>query len=248
MIEPIVDVSTWQKDINKEKMLGAGTLGMYIRAGSINGTPYTDYQFYNNAEKFNGEVPCGYYWFFRPEFSPSVQAAHFVKLMNSVRVDLPPVVDIESNYKKVSMGIFQENAGIFIELVDKLMNKSSVIYTRGSFWNQNVGSPLWASKYRLWIAMYNETIAHPWIGSSSYYRPKPWGDFWMWQYSADKNGRGAEFGVATSGIDINRYNGTLDEFYRDANWEQVPDPPNRFCKVLRAIKSLVDKALENCDG
>ena len=245
MIEPIVDVSKWQKDIDKEKMLGAGTLGMYIRAGSMNVSPYTDYRFVENTEKFNGEIPCGYYWYFRPEFSSSVQAAYFVNLMRSVRVDLPPVVDVESNFKNLSMGTIQENLRLFITLVDDLMGRQSVIYTRGGFWNQHVGNPAWASKYRLWIAMYSETAKHPWTGFPGYYHPKTWNDFWLWQYSADKNGRGEEFGVATSGIDINRYNGTLEEFHKDANWNQTT--VTDCCSVLKAIRKFIDKYLESCE-
>jgi GH25 family lysozyme M1 (1,4-beta-N-acetylmuramidase) len=253
MIEPIVDVSTWQGDINKEKMLSAKPLGMYIRAGSINkdtGKCYEDYQFRSNAEKFGGEIPLGYYWYFRPEHSGIVQATYFVNLMKSVRVDLPPAIDVESNDKGTSMGIFQDRLYEFISITEDLMAMEDVIYTRGSFWNTHVGNPSWAGKRKLWIALYNTFVQHPWIGSPSYYRPAPWNDFWAWQWSADGNGRGAEFGVKSFAIDINRYNGTLEQFHKDANWNQEPLLPpstNNFCKIIHTIKGVCDRWLaENC--
>lgn len=60
MIEPIIDVSKWQREINASKMLGAGTLGMYIKAGGTdkyNGASYTDRRFRENAGKFSSRVP-----------------------------------------------------------------------------------------------------------------------------------------------------------------------------------------------
>jgi GH25 family lysozyme M1 (1,4-beta-N-acetylmuramidase) len=228
--------------VSEQKFLDAGALGVIIRAGSSDGTPYMDYEFENHAQKFNDEIPCGYYWYFRPEFNPSSQATYFVNLMKSVRTDIFPVVDVESNFQKVSMGTFQNNLYEFISITEDLMAMDSVIYTRGSFWNNNVGNPAWARTRRLHIAMYNDEVSHPWKD------PASWTDFWMWQYSADKppNNRGAEFGVppeGTDSIDINRYNGTLEEFYADANWNQEKPPTKPWCGIIQKIKGLCEKYL-----
>lgn len=250
MIEPIVDVSKWQGDINKQKMLAAKPLGIIIRAGSINHTTgecYEDYQFRNNARKFNGEIPCGYYWYFRPEHSATIQASYFSNLLKEVQVDLDPWADTESNDGHVSMGTFQTNLNTFLFVTDSMLDVDSVIYTRGSFWNPHVGNPAWAKERRLCIAMYSDTAQHPWNGFPSYYRPAPWNDFLLWQYSADGNGRGAEFGAESSAIDINRYNGTLAQFHKDANWNQSA-PATRLCVVLGLLKRIVDKFAANCDA
>jgi hypothetical protein len=73
----------------------------------------------------------------------------------------------------------------------------------------------------------------------------------MWQYSADKNGRGKEFGAPCDDIDINKYNGGLDQFNKDFNLslnpiEDVvtpptppppPPPPAPITKVVQVLKT-----------
>lgn len=229
MIEPIVDISKWQQDIDEQKMLGAGTLSMYIKAGGTdkyNGANYTDYRFRENAEKFSEKVPCGYYFFFYPHIDGTKQANFFCKLLNSVKWNLPPAVDVELNPRNVSQYTFQRELKEFLDTVENQLNVKCTIYTRGWFWNRNVGTPGWAIDHKLWVARYGETLQHPWDNNpNSPLRPRPWTDFWMWQYSADKNKRGKEFGVATSGIDINRVNMTKEEFYEFANWNIEEPPP-----------------------
>lgn len=224
MIEPIIDVSKWQREINASKMLGAGTLGMYIKAGGTdkyNGASYTDRRFRENAGKFSSRVPCGYYYFFYPHFDGVKQAKYFCNLLKSVKWNLPPAVDVEQNPRNASRSRFQTELKQFIDTVEDQLNVKPVIYTRGFFWNDNVGSPAWAANYKLWIARYGEHLQHPWDNNpNTKLRPRPWTDFWLWQYSADKNRRGTEFGVATHGIDINKANMTLEEFYEFANWNQ----------------------------
>lgn len=252
MIEPIVDVSKWQGDIDKQKMLDANPLGICIRAGSINhetGECYEDYQFRSNAKKFNGIIPCSYYWFFRPEHSATRQGTYFSNLLKEVQVDFDPWADSESNDGFVSMGNFQINLDTFLFTTDAMIDVESAIYTRGSFWNQHVGNPIWAKDRKLVIAMYNEAVDHPWIGSPSYYKPAPWDDFWMWQYSADRppNMRGAEFGADSTSIDISYYNGTIQQFHKDANWNQTLPVQDGCCKILGMMRELLNKLMENCE-
>lgn len=229
MFGPIVDVSTWQRSIDAQKMLAAGTKGMYIKAGGTdknNGASYTDWRFRENAEKFSHRIPCGYYYFFYPHFDGGKQAHYFCNLLKSVKWNLPPAVDVESNPRNVGKSTFQAQLRKFITTVEQELGVKPVIYTRATFWNPNVGAPSWASEYRLWIALYSETASHPWFNDpNSIFRPKPWDDWWLWQYSADKNNRGAEFGVATSGVDLNRVNMSEQEFYAFAKWSPEAAEP-----------------------
>ncbi|MEA3351244.1 MAG: GH25 family lysozyme [Chloroflexota bacterium] len=237
MIEPIIDVSKWQGEIDAKKMLDAGTLAMYIKAGGTdkyNGASYTDRRFRENAEKFSQRVPCGYYYFFYPHFDGAKQAKYFCQLLKSVKWNLPPAIDVERNPHNVSKARFQKEIKEFVDVVENELNIKSVIYTRGWFWNDNVGSPAWAKDYKLWIARYGEYLSHPWNNAHSQLQPRPWTDFWLWQYSADKNKQGHKFGGASSGIDKNKVNMTLDELYAFANWgeqeqpdtEEAPTPDN----------------------
>ena len=224
MFGHIVDVSRWQGDINVSKMLKSGTKALYIKAGGTdknNGASYTDGRFRENAQKFSEIVPCGYYYFFYPHFDGAKQANYFCNLLKSVKWNLPPAIDIESNPQNVGWGHFQHQIKKFLDTVQSQLNQKCVIYTRAMFWNANVGKPAWASDYKLWLARYGEDLQHPWNNNpNSNLRPRPWTDYWLWQYSADKNGLGKEFGVDTFGIDINRVNMTEEEFYTFAKWEK----------------------------
>ncbi len=239
MFEPVIDVSTWQRDINAAKMLGAGALGMYIKSGGTdknNGASYTDWRFRENAEKFSARIPCGYYYFFYPHFDGTKQARYFCNLLKSVKWNLPPAVDIEHNPGNANQARFQKELKEFLDIVESELGVKAVIYTRATFWNPNVGSPDWASNYKLWIAAYSDTMTHPWADkANTIYRPRPWNDWWMWQYSADKNARGSEFGVATSGIDINRVNMSKEEFYKFAKWEIADDDTPEEEKPVEVI-------------
>ena len=236
MFRPLVDVSTWQRNIDAEKMLAAGTKAMYIKAGGVDknsGAHYTDYRFRENANKFSHRVPCGYYYFFYPHFNGAKQARYFCNLLSSVKWNLPPAVDVEVNPRHVDRNRFQRELKAFVDVVEKTFHVKPVIYTRAMFWNANIGNPSWAGEHKLWIALYNESASHPWYNNpNSRLRPLPWNDWWLWQYSADKNGRGAEFGVATRSIDLNHINMSESEFYAFAKWgdagtsdeEGTPEP------------------------
>ena len=252
MFEPLVDVSKWQSDIDAGKMLAAGTKAMYIRAGGTdrnNGASYTDRRFRENAEKFSERIPVGYYYFFYPHFDGVKQAKYFCNLLKSVKWNLPPAIDVESNPKNVSKSRCQTEIKEFLDTVESELGVKGVIYTRATFWNPNVGAPAWAADYKLWVAIYSNTLSHPWDNNpNSSYRPRPWSDWWLWQYSADRNARGAEFGVATSGIDINRVNMEEDEFLKFAKWgtgavddggtvEETPPPDD-------GVEDVVDETAE----
>ena len=222
MFEPLVDVSKWQGEINVGKMIGAGAKAMYIRAGGTNwnnGASFTDDRFRENAEKFSNRIPVGYYYFFYPHIDGIKQAKYFCNLLKSVKWNLPPAVDIESNPKKASKSRFQTELKQFLDTVESELGVKSVIYTRASFWNPNVGAPAWATDYKLWVAIYSSTLKHPWANNpNGMYRPRPWTNWWLWQYSADGNGRGPEFGARSAAIDIDRVNMSEEEFYTFAKW------------------------------
>ena len=115
--------------------------------------------------------------------------------------------------------------GAFLERVKKNLGEYPGIYTRASFWNPNVASRSLWGKLRLWIALYNSNVAHPWEGLNKQYKPRDWDKPLIWQWSADGNGRGREFGAQSNSIDINRFMGTETEFEAYINRRQAqPDP------------------------
>ena len=223
-----VDVSHWQakEDVvpivhmDWEKCKQAGAQFAFIRAGSItkiSGELYEDFEFQYNSEAAPGLMPVGYYWYWRPNFSVTGQANYFCGLIDSKDRRLPPVVDVETTGGFGASAIAIRLA-IFCENVWDNIGQWPMIYTRGSFWNPTASGPgvgdhpLWAS-LDLWVARY-VNLPEPWgnPGDSSVVRPRHWNDWLFWQFSADGNGRGAEFGAQSRSIDLDYYNGNQDDF------------------------------------
>lgn len=113
-----------------------------------------------------------------------------------------------------------------------------VIYTRGYWWNENVGTAELAffATLLLWIARYHPTATHPWDDNPySPLRPLPWQTWAAWQWSADGNNQGDEYGVSSDDIDLDRL--------RLAPVVPPPDPlpiPPGDCDPLPRLKVLTN--------
>jgi GH25 family lysozyme M1 (1,4-beta-N-acetylmuramidase) len=221
-----IDVSRWQGLMNWAVAEAAGAQFGYIRAGSVNnetGAPYTDFQFENNAN--NCHLPYGFYWFFRPQHSPVRQAEYFFELIRGLRWRLLPVIDIETS-GGLSSSQAAQSALAFVNRLKVLSGVVPAIYTRATIWNPLFGSAPWGINHGLWVARYSELLKEPWSGLSSEYRPRPWTDWVLWQWSADGNLRGHEFGASGShSIDINAFNGTQEELEVWLGNVLSPQPP-----------------------
>ena len=88
----------------------------------------------------------------------------------------------------------------------------------------------WAKHKRLWIAcwtsLFEPTLPEEWAKPG-----KSW-TFWQW---AAKNQLGSDYGVATKSVDLNRFNGSKDDFLSMYNLYSLhgetppvdpPDPPD----------------------
>ena len=222
-----VDVSHWQakRDVvpvvhmDWEKCKQAGAQFALIRAGSINtnGICYEDYEFQYNSGAAPGLMPVGYYWYWRPNFGSLVQADFFCGLIEGKDWRLPPVVDVETA-GGLGASLIAARLASFCEHVWDNLGEWPMIYTRGGFWNPTASGPgvgdhpHWAS-LDLWVARYT-SLPQPWgnPGDSPVVRPRHWNEWLFWQWSADGNGRGAEFGAQSNSIDLDYYNGSQDDF------------------------------------
>ncbi len=229
----VPDISVYQGDVDPLKFIQAGAHGVIIRAGSITnltGVLYEDDQFQNNINKFAGELPMGAYWYYRVNHDPIKQAEYFADLLDRNEWDIPPTADVEVNPNADSAYDFGRWLKRFVDRLEELTDWRVMIYTRGYFWNDNVygDTSHWANGHFLWVARYT-TLPKPWgnLYDADKLRPFDWDTWWLWQHSADNppNYRGPEFGAESSCIDLNRFNGTLAEFYQWCNWNQEPEEP-----------------------
>ena len=108
-----------------------------------------------------------------------------------------------------------ENMVQWIEYVRKATNIPVMVYTRPLFL-RDILIPKGGDKLKdmdLWLAWYGEGIDPEKDNPYKLYSiPGVSQSHWhIWQYSADKNKLGSEFGVKTSGIDLDVFNGTLQD-------------------------------------
>jgi len=250
--EPIIlDISHWQKKILDVEKMVSNAHGVILRAGSVDnvtGQSYIDHDYYENVDKLDGLLPLGAYWYYIPNHDPLKQAEDFCELMTLHDFHIPPVADVECNPNWNSKYNFARWLYKFLTRVEALTGVRPMIYTRGYFWNDNLGDPAWAGDYDLIIARYTSYLK-PWgnRNETDKYRPAPWDTWKLWQWSADGNMMGSHFGVGSNSIDMNRFNGTLADFYAWCNWQQEPEPepeptqPCGCCDVLSQIATIVEK-------
>jgi hypothetical protein len=97
--------------------------------------------------------------------------------------------------------------------MDLGINRRNIIYTNISYWRTSMGAPGWGIENDLWIAAW---------GASSPVTPSPWQTWHFHQYT--NSGVGADYGVQSSRIDLNRWNGTAAQLaaYRIPRKPTVP--------------------------
>src|SRR5690606_12372604 len=217
------DVSFYQDDpqtpqgIDFRKMRQHGAAFAIIRAGQ---NLWTDRDFKVNwREARAAGIPRGSYWFYDSRADPKKQAELWVSLFNGDTGELPLWADFEDNYNGSFKG--WRHWYNFIERLKELLpGKEIGIYTAYYYWLENtvsVGIPTaslnYFNQYPLWIANYG--VATPLI-------PKPWTAWTLWQFT--DNGDGIPYGVESKNIDLNYFNGDLNDFYQRFGLSNTPIP------------------------
>lgn len=223
MYTELVDVSIWNGNMDWD-VCAKKVRGAYIRAGSISvsGVLYTDDQFNRNSQTAPQLLPVGFYWYFRPNYDPVKQADYFCQLIGKIPWKLKPALDLETAGGQAA-NLVADRAKRFLDRVKALLAAECIVYTRGSFWNPYVGNPPWAADYDLWCARYAPFLTGPW--ADGLYRPLPWKDWVLWQWSADGNFKGREYGASSHHIDLNYFNGDLGAFEAWAGGGDSPPTP-----------------------
>jgi len=209
------DVSIWQNDqstpqkVDFVKMKAAGASFVFIKASqtlNLDGD-----MLYNWKAAKDAGMIRGAYHFLTWDTKAESQADYFCSLLHDDPGELPPTCDFEwwstvpSNASKILWA--------FLQRVEQNMNKVPMIYTAMGFWQPSGSSDAAWLKYPLWIANY---------GVTSPAVPKPWGpNGWtFWQYSA--NGDGPTYGVESSSIDLDYFNGAAADLAKLAGIQVAP--------------------------
>jgi len=200
MAKYVVDVSRWNGKMSWSRAANAGcVLGVARATMGLPSANYTgvDEEFANNWAGMEGEgIGRGAYHLFLPELDGKAQGEWFV----SVVQDRPKVavLDGELNKKGVSKSVYWDRALAWCVAVDSAWPGVTIkVYTRKSFWDVIAGVAPWPMG-GVWVAHYTNG-PKPLV-------PKSWATWDLWQFSADGNKRGGEFGAESCDIDLSRAN------------------------------------------
>ena len=213
-----IDVSRWQKEIDWQQALSQPISFAFIKASE--GNKIFDSQFERNMqETARLGIPRGIYHFLKPSHDWKKQVELFADLFNDSDAELDAVIDIErhDDLKKSDLSNMVEK---FVKGLEDAIGQAIMIYTSAGFWNQYMPITGWAKHKRLWVASWTShfepTLPEEWEKPG-----KPW-TFWQW---SAKNQLGHDYGVATKSIDLNRFNGSVDDFLTMYGLTSLPGIP-----------------------
>jgi len=192
-----IDVSHNNGTIDWENVAAADVSFAFAKA--TEGETFRDPKFNANyTEMKDNRIIRGAYHFFRPNKDARKQAENFLKLVQALGPgDLPPSLDVEVNDDKRASEIIA-GVQLWIDTVGQALNCEPIIYTSASFWNSNLDGTSQFAEFPLWVAHYTSK-PQPNI-------PQGFTKYTIWQFSE----KGAVSGVGGD-VDLNRYNGTMDE-------------------------------------
>ena len=228
----VCDISRHNGEIHFPTMFAAGAVGVAIRATV--GDYYTDPRFYTNWDKAGeaGLVRTAYH-----VTRPMCKAGSQIKRFFDVVGDRLPEF---GKYGWVADNECADGANVrtITDLLWRTMSEFSFHagapafnYTRCEWFNRNTTAGAW-DKFPLWVARYT-TAPRPWSDDPrDIYKPRDYDDWEMWQWSADGNLRGREFGAIPEpgapepSMDLNR--AKPDIFEGAIPPEEPEEPPHEI--------------------
>jgi lysozyme len=203
-----IDISKWNGNWDAVKAKQAGATFAFIKASQAT---FTDPQFLANWQKAKDAGLLRGAYHYLDYTKPGIdQANYFADLLKNDPGELPPVIDYElrrtDNNPSAALGFLRDCLDQLIkrtELFEDARIKRPMIYTGPGFWieyGDRTKSDYWI-QFPLWNAHWT-TSAAPLI-------PLPWPMWQFWQFTS--KGPGQAFGTEVLSMDMNRFNGTLNE-------------------------------------
>jgi lysozyme len=195
------DISAWQDDyttpkvVDFKQMKAAGMSFVYLKSSQSTWMDRTFIDHRDAAEE--ADLMWGAYHFLSWD-DPIKQADYFSMLLANNSGDLPPICDFEwwKTTPSNAVGMLAQ----FIQRVKTNLERQPGIYTAPGYWTPNGSVNPFFADCPLWIAHWR--VKTPIV-------PKPWTDWEFWQ-DTDK-GDGRYYGVESKQIDIDYFNGTVEE-------------------------------------
>ena len=195
-----IDVSHFQQAVDWTAVARAGIQFCFIKA--TEGASHVDARFASNwRAAAEAGLVRGAYHFFHPAISVTAQADLFLRTVPRLEPgDLPPVLDLEAPEAWQSVPVLQRAQLIlnWLRAVEDHSRLTPMLYLSPAFMTDVLHNASALEQYPVWLAQYTTDLA-PDV-------PKPWTKWTFWQHTR----QGSMPGVL-SHVDLNRFNGTLDE-------------------------------------
>ncbi|MES2590001.1 MAG: GH25 family lysozyme [Bacteroidota bacterium] len=150
-----LDVSHHQGEMDWDKLFnktGFDSLIHFVYCKATEGNTHCDTQWKRNRRILNNlGIPNGAYHFFITKDEPKPQAEHFLKYWKKRDIDLPPVLDVETE------GFSDEDLiakmKIWLKAVETKTGMRPIIYTSLNFYETKFQNDF--KDYKFWIAAYS---------------------------------------------------------------------------------------------
>jgi lysozyme len=203
-----LDISKWNGNWDATKAKQAGASFVFIKASQAT---YTDPKFAANWQKAKeAGLLRGAYHYLDYTKPGADQANYLADLLKNDPGELPPVIDYEQrrtdNNPSAALSFLRDcldQLARRTELFADAHIKQPIIYAGPDFWAEygdQTKRDYWI-KFPLWLAH--------WTTSSTPLVPPPWPLWHFWQFTA--KGPGEAFGTESLSVDMDRFNGTLNE-------------------------------------
>ena len=217
------DISVYQGTVDFAKMKAAGVNFVILKATQGN---YWDSKFKANWQASQGILPRAAYHFYDWNYTLQANIDALCNAYTLYPCEFNPVLDFESTVNAPGQTTAASYCLRFLQEVESRIGKTPLLYTSPGYWASHGSSSAEFSKYPLWIAHYGVSI--PTV-------PKPWSKWHFWQYTS--KGDGKAYGVASMSIDLDYWNGTLEEFKAWAGLLPPPAPEPTLEQRLAACEA-----------
>jgi len=150
-----IDVSHHQGKIDWEKLMlksGFDSIIHFVYCKATEGTTHIDTQWENNRTALNNlGILNGAYHFFNPKTPPRPQVENFLSVWKKRDIDLPPVLDVET--EGLSDSDLIGKMKIWLTDVEKQTGMRPIIYTSLNFYETKFQTVF--PDYKFWIAAYS---------------------------------------------------------------------------------------------
>jgi lysozyme len=165
----------------------------------------------------------GAYHYFAKRFAWKEQADLFLATIKDKGFHFS-VCDIESAVEEVDTAMVS-GAMDWLKYVKQQTGKPVLIYSNPNHYTLFISKDIRAKDFPFWVAQYFISYT-PDPQFTSPRMPTSRSDWLIWQYApGEKNSLGNSYGVGNKGVDVNVFNGTVEELQKWAGINAPPPPP-----------------------